>query len=172
MDRTELERLRALAEAATPSPWEVQNFTHKPLDTNGVVNLALEVFIVRPGAALDHDVAYIAAVNPQTTLSLLDSLAAATQRAEKAEAACGVMRIPLAEIWQRWENVEGTVVSYCWSANGESEMRAALATDCGAALLAKMNHWRVALDKISGLHPDNVYNAIAIATDCLQERGA
>lgn len=79
MNETDLARLRALAEKATPGPWEL-------LGANGIVSIekAGAPPIVawlgfddshRPKAAHKANAAYLAALSPEVVLALLDAVA-------------------------------------------------------------------------------------------------
>lgn len=102
------EELRALAEAATPGPWEVVG---ESVVTDG--NAATVAVIEAPD--YEEDAAYIAAANPTAVLDLLDRLAAAEARASAAEARLAGLRAAVEglahtldnENWRAWGLPQG-----------------------------------------------------------------
>lgn len=73
---TDYERLRALAQAATPGPWEARGLDY----STAVDQVGTRKSIARLGDSLDSEAwrnaQFIAAANPATVLTLLDEIAA------------------------------------------------------------------------------------------------
>lgn len=93
----EEQRLRELAKAATPGPWEVgdhQSLVVSPCPCCGLIATCAQF---GPGEGpLNYNSDYIAAANPKAILVVLDSLAEARKRAEVAE-----RRVAELEQWYR-----------------------------------------------------------------------
>ena len=69
---TDLTTLRRLAEAATPGPWQADG----PYVSYGILSVAgAQIDIAMPDRQAIANAAYTAAMNPATTLALLDELA-------------------------------------------------------------------------------------------------
>ncbi|WP_298699203.1 ead/Ea22-like family protein [uncultured Brevundimonas sp.] len=81
----DLSELRALAQGATPGPWEAHRYDEGDcwhIKYNDRGNWLAEVYTDDPGDG--NDAAFIAAANPARIISLLDALQAQTERADKA----------------------------------------------------------------------------------------
>lgn len=88
----ELERMRRVAEGATPGPW---NLTP---DEGGVADLVADGMFI---ATLDdRDAPHIATFDPPTVLALLDRLEAAEARVARVEALAG--DYDAYENWRIW----------------------------------------------------------------------
>ena len=88
------EELRALAEAATPGPWETC-----PTPTDGYLDVHTAEGVFNDGETFvladvdESDAAYIAAANPQRVLDSLDELDAAHGMLVAAETRCAELAI-------------------------------------------------------------------------------
>lgn len=71
MTRSELDQLRALAQAATPGPWRVEAQGHAPQQVARVNNLEVAPPDSVELAHCATDAAYIAAVSPDVVLGLI-----------------------------------------------------------------------------------------------------
>lgn len=87
-----LDKLRELAQAATPGPWEWVDpgDTYMPVLTGETANVcdfgdSEQFYPIEGTPPSDADCAFIAAANPTVILSLLDALDAAEARARDAE---------------------------------------------------------------------------------------
>jgi hypothetical protein len=76
----ELETLKAVAEKATPGPWEAENAGECAW---GVV--ISDRYIVDNDFIAPHNARHVAAFNPETALRLLATLTAERERADRAE---------------------------------------------------------------------------------------
>jgi hypothetical protein len=76
----ELETLKAVAEKATPGPWEAENAGECAW---GVVTS--DRYIVDNDFIAPHNARHVAAFNPETALRLLATLTAERERADRAE---------------------------------------------------------------------------------------
>ena len=74
MTRSELDQLRALAQAATPGPWRVEAQGHASQGVARVNNLEVAPPDSVELAHCATDAAYIAAVSPDVVLALLDEV--------------------------------------------------------------------------------------------------
>lgn len=85
---TDYERLRALAEQATPGPWEPRGLDY----STAVDQVDTRVSIARLGDPLDSrawcNAQFIAAANPATVLALLDENTALRRGQGRAPDAC------------------------------------------------------------------------------------
>ena len=80
MTRSELNQLRALAQAATPGPWRVEAQGHAPHEVARVNNLEVAPPDSVELAHCATDAAYIAAVSPDVVLGLIDEVLSCRRR--------------------------------------------------------------------------------------------
>lgn len=88
-----VERLRSLAEKATPGPWSL-DYDHRDGGAHQIIyqyqGRTLTLAFMSTSSdddddSSDHDAAFVAACDPQTILALLDALSAAVTREEAEE---------------------------------------------------------------------------------------
>lgn len=111
----ELARLKELAEAATPGPWEATRQTDDECNFIGYFIEAGDKAISDDATAPDHaDALHIAAANPAAILALIakvESLAADAERWKKFERALRNGHIPGAAHGKRFKIIETCAMS-------------------------------------------------------------
>ncbi len=84
MTREELEKLRAIAEAATPGPWEESSYR---VMTVGPKDLGMVAYLANNKATrtiqASKNTSFIASLNPQTALALIEMCEAAVEIIEE-----------------------------------------------------------------------------------------